>query len=141
MNDFKSLLSSILDSKLSNLPSFFSLLTPADDDACLAGDLTNGDEVLDFCGDDLDFVEETELLRDEAAEALPDSLMEVDCSDDDLDSLAELSLKKSLAEDKFFGGELDLELADDDFLEDVPVELLELFLTTEAVELFLVEDC
>ena len=99
---------------------------------------------MDFCGELLDLVEETELLRDEAAdmfldsEADVDNLMEVD-NDEDLDSLAELSLRNSLAEVKFLGGDDDLELAEEDFLEDVPVELFEVFLI-DVVELFLVDE-
>ena len=97
---------------------------------------------MDFCGDILDLVEETELLRDDAADKFLDSevdnLIDVD-NDEDLDSLAEFSFRNSLAAERFLGGEEDLELAEEDFLEDVPVELFDDFLR-DAAELFLVDE-
>ena len=65
-----------------------------------------------------------------------DILMEVD-READLFSRDELSFRNSLAEDRLLGGEDDLELAEDDFLDDAPVELLDVFLI-DVVELFLV---
>ena len=158
MNVSSSLLSSILDSKLSNLPS----LDPFGGET-FSGDLIGEEDFeldFDFCGDPaldpfnpeiaddleaaLELVEETELFREEFADMFLDSdaeddiLIDVD-NEADLDSLAELSLRNSFADVKLLGGEDDLELAEDDFLDEPPVELLEVF-RTEETELFLVDD-
>ena len=67
-----------------------------------------------------------------------DILMEVE-RDADLSSREELSFRNSLAEDRLLGGEEDLELAEEDFLDEAPVELLDVFLM-DVTELFLVEE-